>query len=231
MTHLRISRNLILMDSMKIQAITSALYRVTERMDSSEPLKWHLRENALRLSELCSLDQENLSFKEEQERDRLLSEMTRMLKLASSLSYVSKINFDTLAREYTPLLSTKKVEPKNDSLSLEEARPQDVFVPRKEEKEVKKISEEKEIDVPKKDVSEEDGLIKKEDRETVTSRQKKILEHLEGTENSSISDLAVLFADSISEKTIQRDLVDLMVHGLVRAEGDKRWRRYFAVRD
>ncbi len=178
-----------------IKRLTLALYRVTERMADEEPLKWKLRQHALRFSELESLPESSLSLKEAQERLRLMTNLVSLLDLASSLSYVAKVNFDTLRREY--LLFEKS----NQSVLLTE---------RAEEK-----------NLPIHIASPEENS-----NESVSNRQKKILEYLEKTSNSSIGEVSIVFENSISEKTLQRDLSDLMLQGLVRAEGDRRWRKY-----
>ena len=174
--------------------LTAALYRVTDRMESDEPLKWHLRKCALRLSELYGKEPQTLSFREEEEGRGLIADMLRMLELASSLSYVSRVNFDVLMREYLPLEKTKEIESKKEKEESSEKSPE-----------------------PQPALAE---------TVTVSERQKRVLEYLETKENSSIGELMVLFQDTVSEKTIQRDLNDLMIQGKVRAEGDKRWRRY-----
>lgn len=62
--------------------------------------------------------------------------------------------------------------------------------------------------------------------ERAPERQKKILDYLSKAPNSSIGDILSLFEARISERTIQRDLNELMIQGAVKAEGDRRWRKY-----
>jgi len=70
-----------------IDRLTQALYRVTERMADEEPLKWKLREQALRFHELVNLSEASISFKKAEERLGLIRNITSLLDLASSLSY------------------------------------------------------------------------------------------------------------------------------------------------
>jgi len=44
---------------------------------------------------------------------------------------------------------------------------------------------------------------------------------------SSVGDLTKLLGVSLSEKTIQRDLNAMAEAGILKREGEKRWRRYF----
>src|SRR3989338_3427484 len=87
-----------------LRRLTAALYRVTDRLEDREPLKWTLRESALELERMYFENPEFLSLKREEERSRrmimLVREVVHLLELVSSLSYVSRINFDVLLREY-----------------------------------------------------------------------------------------------------------------------------------
>lgn len=56
-------------------------------------------------------------------------------------------------------------------------------------------------------------------------RQERILEYLGKNHQLKISDLTGFFTD-ISSKTIQRDLNDLALRGVIKKEGEKRWTVY-----
>jgi DNA-binding transcriptional ArsR family regulator len=56
-------------------------------------------------------------------------------------------------------------------------------------------------------------------------RKNKVLEIVKERERVSVSEISQLFS-GYSEKTIQRDLVELTERGLLVKEGDKRWRVY-----
>lgn len=58
-----------------------------------------------------------------------------------------------------------------------------------------------------------------------SNRQEVILNVLHSQSNLTIKDFAKVIKDC-SEKTIQRELIDLMNKGLIKKEGERRWSRY-----
>jgi hypothetical protein len=61
--------------------------------------------------------------------------------------------------------------------------------------------------------------------EKKSQRQEAILAILKGQSNLSIKDFSKIIKD-VSEKTIQRELIELVDLGLVKKEGERRWSRY-----
>ncbi len=87
----------------RAQKITEALYRVTNLLADKEPLKWQLRDNAIKFLDF-------LMFSEDQElmgAENIfysIRKISRLLQLAySSSAFVSSINFEVLRREYLSL--------------------------------------------------------------------------------------------------------------------------------
>lgn len=199
------------MDSEQIKKLTAALYRVTDRMDDVEPLKWKLREHALQLNELYFQDESSLSFGELERRGKmiapLLKSIIRMLELAMYTAFVSRINFEVLVREYREL--EKMIFQTSDYPQIEE------------QKEAEKPSSKAPLR------QHPEG--QKSDKKTVSERQEKILTFLAEKQSASVGDLTSIFDTGLSEKTVQRDLNDLVVSGKVRAEGNRRWRRYYFI--
>lgn len=64
------------------------------------------------------------------------------------------------------------------------------------------------------------------DSEVKLNRQKRILSFIKDNDWVRVGDIASIFENSISEKTVQRDLVAMVDFGILRKAGDKRWRRY-----
>lgn len=60
----------------------------------------------------------------------------------------------------------------------------------------------------------------------INSRQLKIMGFLKGQGQAQIGDIRVLFGDDMSEKTLQRDLWQLVSYGLISREGENRWTTY-----
>jgi predicted HTH transcriptional regulator len=124
------------------------------------------------------------------------SAIINILDLFSPESSISNLNYDILKKEY-----------KNLKLFIEEN---------------------------KKSIIPEQGFILnlsigqspiRHTEEKESSRKEKILEFLKNQGSKTISEIAPLFQE-ISEKSIQRDLIDLVSLGKVATEGEKRWRKY-----
>jgi hypothetical protein len=62
-------------------------------------------------------------------------------------------------------------------------------------------------------------------RQKKTNRQEVILNVLKTQSNLTVKDFAKVIKDC-SEKTIQRELIDLLNQGLIKREGERRWSRY-----
>lgn len=63
------------------------------------------------------------------------------------------------------------------------------------------------------------------------TRQKRILAYLGEHRRAPIADLTQLFSGEFSEKTLKRELGDLIVAGLIRRSGDNRWTIYSLTGD
>jgi len=59
-------------------------------------------------------------------------------------------------------------------------------------------------------------------------RKNKILDIVKNKKEVSIGELSVMFKEC-SEKTIQRDLLEMVDRGILKKEGHKRWRKYMIV--
>ncbi len=201
------------MDTKPLERLTAALYRVTDRMTDAEPLKWALRRTSLDLSQIALKNPELLSIPEEEARSKsmamLFAELIRLLELASSISYISRINFEVLIREYRHMESS--IFRGGEAILAE---------PQKEHREIIQKQQEKKISREKR--------ISPITASQPSDRQKKILERVASAERGiSIGDIVAYFEGKISDKTIQRDLSDLVSAGTIRSEGERRWRRYF----
>lgn len=110
------------MDRTRMQKLLAAIYRVTDRMEDAEPMRWRLREYALELSELCGEEENILSFHELERRNKriqsLLVRIISILELASGLSYVSRTNFEVLLGEYRAF--EEELFPQPDPILLDE---------------------------------------------------------------------------------------------------------------
>ncbi|MBI2637355.1 MAG: hypothetical protein HYW88_00505 [Candidatus Sungbacteria bacterium] len=78
-----------------------------------------------------------------------------------------------------------------------------------------------------------EALVKEERQETRISaseffndRQKTILDYIRSNQQVRSTDLATIFANRFSIKTLQRDLASLISQNAIEKEGDKRWAIY-----
>ena len=126
----------------------------------------------------------------------IFKNIDRLLELAGSLSFISRVNFEVLAREDEAF--EKQVFDKKETVLLDTR------------------SDMEEVAIP----NEAHRII------DISDRKKKILDFLGKNTGASISSISSLFDNRVSEKTLQRDLGELVLHGFVRAVGERRWRTY-----
>lgn len=195
--------------------ITEALYRTTELFSDAEPLKWSLRRNAL---DILNSEEQDLG-----KIEALMNSLFLKLELASSGTFISKINFEVLKREYSNLLS-KMLSCKDGYQALLDNISRPIENPQ--------IAEAK-VEIKKEEIKPVSTISKKEPAKQSSyrvdggGRQGIIMNALKEKGPSSIGDLVGVFGSSISEKTIQRELNALVSAGTIKKEGEKRWRRYF----
>lgn len=216
----------------KVQKITSALYRVTDLLSDKEPLKWTLRDKAIGLHDNL------VSVKNTKDKDRLLddslknfSQIAKSLELISSSVCVSSLNFEILKREYSLLrdfIEGKKVDMANDPKITLEATSFN-----KKKQEINQL-------YPQKEMLANNNLLSSFETSKISSfseeikfqeidpqsRKGKVLNLLKNGPAKSVNEIAVNFNGEASEKSIQRDLLELVKIGKISAMGDKRWRKY-----
>jgi len=198
--------------------ITEALYRTTDVMFDGEPLKWSLRETGVDILNIVSNLNSGSQLRDIEKLNGLIKNLFLKLELASSGTFISKVNFEVLQREYSMLgdYAMKQEQP-----ILLEYRTKEVtdIISDKNEMSVKVEKEEPKIE--EQEVAEEKKI------EPDPKRKSVIISALESKGHSSISDIARLFNGTIGEKTVQRELNALVEVGAIKKEGEKRWRRYF----
>ena len=221
----------------KTEKITSALYLVSSLLKDEEPLKWEIRDKGVDLlsssfmassavpgdknsviQSLFTAALETLSLLNVARISHLISEMNhnilvreidhvvallrdRLVANAESAGYVLSESFFK-----TPDLYSTGFKPSERSSSSTSAqgtsRPQNK----------KSLSD----NLPQGQV---DVQVKK------TERQEAIVTILKGQSNLTIKDFSKVIKDC-SEKTIQRELLQLVDRGIVKKEGERRWSKY-----
>lgn len=210
----------------KALRITEALYRTTDLFSDAEPLKWSLRQGALDILNSVSL-LESVGYEKAREVSRLevlIKNTFLKLELAASGTFISKMNFEVLRREYGALLdSIMSLKDSYQKLLDSIISDQAATIPGKQENNL----------ISDKVADKSDKPIEALSSFSVSGnghRQEFLLSTLKDKGQASISDLAKALTGAgfgVSEKTVQRELNSLVASGTVKQEGEKRWRRYF----
>ena len=188
----------------RVKKLTEALYRVTDLYPSKEPLKWGLREASLDIyNNLMSVmsDRNFRNFRNFGAITKNISDLINTLDLASLGGFISDINFGILKREYSSLKSMI------DS-----------------QKELVLIEQKIELEQPQKRAP----VVSDRVSDTMSIRKEKIIGIISREGKKTIKDILPIF-DNISEKSVQRDLLELVKEGKLKTEGEKRWRAYSVV--
>jgi hypothetical protein len=215
----------------KTEKITSALYLVSGLIKDTEPIKWELREKAVGL--LSSA----ISINGIEPRDRnndiqmifsISLEIISLLNIALLAGLVSEMNHSILKNEIegiVSLLRTKVFEDAaragyvlSDSFFKTELSRTDEIV--QNNRSLFSRTESKTSENPKKQPQAKVAIKDKKD-----SRKSAIIDLLKKQSHLTIKD----FTKSIhgcSEKTIQRELLDLVAKGIIKKEGERRWSTY-----
>src|SRR3989344_8249821 len=81
--------------------VTEALYRTTDLFSDNEPLKWSLRESAVKILQTVSALDQNASFEDFREAQRVgknIRELLVKIELAASGAFMARKNFEVLQR-------------------------------------------------------------------------------------------------------------------------------------
>lgn len=235
----------------RAQKLTGALYRVTDIMSDKEPLKWSLRERAMELfNELVSvmsaadLRDRNVVFEEIKNHTLRIE---KILELTSIGTYTTSFNFDVLKREYHNLQllieGEKNLFVSEPFLALgehgEDTSPvrslltvSDISSETKQSYSLPQSigqstsSGVKDTEKEKNDKGHKGQEVsKRESGSSNNLRHPKIIEFLKNNGGKTVRDVSSMFS-GISEKTVQRDLLELVKTGQLFTRGEKRWRTY-----
>lgn len=222
----------------KLEKIIMAIYMVTEFFPKQEPLKYSLREKSVSfLSFIMSLKNESSEHKNE--ILSLSSEINSLLKLSASLKLISEMNYSILISEYDKFLKMIKVfdEEKNTlsktffkvEISESDIIKEEVYKGQyKGQKDSEKINV---LENVREEKNKKDNGVyknKKEDRQPKkikSDRKTLIIEIVKDKKEVTIKDIIDVIKNC-SEKTIQRELVDLVNSGVLKKEGERRWSKY-----
>lgn len=247
-----VNKSSIIFPTKKTEKLVTALYMVTDYMDTDEVLKTKLRSLGVNLlsdmhnlSTVSFLDQHSVISK-------LLSQISELLSfvsIASTMGFVSEMNSSILNREFQSLASLLEDHKSNDEHFTFTLDDKMFEVEDKEESPVfkttssttnfpnghfaKKVSQNistKESHLPAQNYKRLQAKITSPLEKE--ARSQKIISLINDTDKAqvgiSIKDISQAFTDC-GEKTIQRELNALVAKGLIKKIGAKRWSRYQTI--
>jgi len=230
----------------KTEKLVTALYMVTDCMETDDSLKGKLRQLGV---ELLS-DMYKLSILSPMDKSVHISsslarvyEILSFIEIAYTIGFISDMNTAILKKEFNTLISELESHLSKDkhfTFTLDEKMFETNFTdketgdslkdtPKETEKKIapsmisfgnKKTNDTLHNSVPKV-VNHKDNILGKKERSD------KILSLIKDKKEVSIKDISVAF--SCSEKTVQREMNDLIYKGQVKKSGSKRWSRYTLV--
>lgn len=239
----------------KTEKLVTALYMVTDCMDTDDALKGKLRflgvellSDMYKLSTLSPVDKSNHIVRSLSHIKELIS----FVGIAATIGFISEMNSSILHREFrnliTELESYQSKETQfnftlNESM-FEVEKTHTSFMPNNHIKD-KSISnghliKKTNLTSSYHSLNSQSALSKRPANNSVNiadkqERAQKILSFIKDKKNvvgiaggMSIKDISVAFIDC-SEKTIQRELNVLVAKGLIKKLGAKRWSRYQAL--
>lgn len=217
---------LVIKRQVQVEAISKAIYLITDLFENTEPLKMSLRRVAVECIE--SLDKKNVFL-------RLIS----LIKLSNTTGLITDMNADLLLRVINDQLMNLDVKEEKNEINLNR-----VFSEGDEAHETVNTNTEMMVLENKDqiDVLEINKIEKKTSNITINnntqniktinnismdigSRRKRILEIVRSRGAVTINE----FIESIkgcSSKTIQRELTSLVLSGTLKKTGERRWSKY-----
>ncbi len=215
----------------KTEKLTTALYMVTNLFSDSEPMKWSLRR---KVSDLLSFTVGYKDLLSSQYPDFIHTTKTRVFEIVSLLDVssrsglVSPMNFSVLKEEFSKLINTLDESPVHDSHEVYGVLPKTFF----ENHSTDSLNTQK--NRPYSGSPQDNSVIK--DRTVIrdtnprkrNDRQNIIIQLLKKKNDLTIKDISAVIRDC-SEKTIQRELIDLIGAGVLKKTGERRWSRYSLV--
>ncbi len=221
----------------KTEKITSALYLISGLLKDEEPMKWELRDKGMDLVGSSFMASSSVPGDKNFMIQSLFSsalETISLLNIAKLSNLISPMNHKLLVAEIDNVLGLLRDKLASSAENAGYVLSEEFFMTPsmlsagfKSEQSTSKtsgISDKKSPHIQGQERTEAhkghvDVIEKK------STRQEAILTVLKGQSNLTIKDFVKVIKDC-SEKTIQRDLIELVDRGMVKKEGERRWSRY-----
>ena len=217
----------------KTEKVTAALYLITNLISDNEPIKLQIRQTSLKLlSDMLSFKRLVSTSSKSIANDLLarISETMSLLKVASISGLVSSMNYTLVQKELSLLLANL------DALNLENFGSSGLSLPPDFFNVPEPIADALSKGHYRTPVSLKDNL-PNQPTNTVPSAQKDslkdnrretIIKLLKAGKPLGIKELSSGIK-GCSEKTIQRELLDLVEKGVLKKTGERRWSMYSIV--
>ncbi len=212
----------------KTEKITAALYLVSGLLKDEEPLKWELRDRGIDLVSSSFTASSSVPGDKNAVIQSLFTaalETISLLNIARISNLISDMNHMVLVREIDNIVSilrdklAQNAENAGYILSDSFFKTPSLFTSgfKSDTRNTQSASQSKGESGNK--IAPDTSHDKKNER------QENIINLLKTQSNLTIKDFSKVIKDC-SEKTIQRELIDLVQKGVIRKEGERRWSRY-----
>jgi len=210
----------------KTEKITSALYLVSGLLKDEEPMKWELRDKGMDLLSSSFTASSSLPGDKNSVIQSLFTaalETISLLNVCHISHLISEMNHRILVREIDQVVTllkdrlTASAETAGYVLSEQFFKTPDLFSSGFNKSDDKGHGERH----SNKAVS--NGQVAVQQKKS--QRQEVIIGVLKGQSDLTIKDFSKVIKDC-SEKTIQRELLELVEKGIIKKEGERRWSRY-----
>ncbi|MEN9913119.1 MAG: hypothetical protein RLY66_527 [Candidatus Parcubacteria bacterium] len=224
----------------KTEKITAALYLVSGLLKDDEPMKWELRDHGMDLMSSSFMASSNMPGDKSAVIQSLFTaalETISLLNVAKISNLISEMNHSLLVREIDGVVAmlrdrlAENAENAGYVLSENFFRTPDMFSSGfKADHRPDSSSRKGTQGQGSMHTKPEQGKTRVLEGHTTVQakkdgRQEAIINVLKGQSNLTIKDFSKVIKDC-SEKTIQRELIDLVDRGIVKKEGERRWSRY-----
>jgi len=230
----------------KTDKIATAVFMVTDNMSDIDDLKKSIRQSSLELMSLTKTG----SFKKDIDRLSVLQDillhfhkLRSLVELSGTMDYISQMNAGILVKEISQTIysvETKKEEYSStlgykispsfvleaSIFDVEETIPLDRAEFSKGHLSFRKLSSDKQVNLYNKRQIEPFIYSKNnQNNDSKKSRRLQILNLIKDKKYVTIKDIS-LMVKNCSEKTIQRELADMVLEGVLDRKGERRWSTY-----
>lgn len=209
----------------KTEKITAGLYLVSGLLKDDEPMKWELRDHGMELMSSSFTASSNVPGDKNAVIQSLFTaalETISLLNVGRISGMISDMNHSLLVSEIDNIVAmlrdrlAENAENAGYVLSENFFKTPDLFSSGFRSDNRHGYNK---VPTPSDNKAHTNTQVKK------SQRQDMIVNVLKGQSNLTIKDFSKVIKDC-SEKTIQRELIELLKNGVIKKEGERRWSRY-----